>query len=55
VSEFRLLFPISPLSTAPLPKILLPRLGGAVHKDQVIGTAVPASSEGPQGQEESGR
>jgi hypothetical protein len=45
---FRRLFPISPLSTGLLPKILLPRLGGEVHTDQVIGTEVPASPEGPE-------
>jgi hypothetical protein len=29
-------------------KILLPRLGADVHKEQVIGTEVPASSERPE-------
>ena len=50
--RFRRLLPISPLSTGLLPKILLPRLGSGVHGAHVIGTAVPASLEGPQGQEE---
>ena len=45
---FQRLFPISPLSTGLLPKILLPRLGGEVHTDQVIGTEVPASPERPE-------
>jgi hypothetical protein len=50
--RFLRLLPISPLSTGLLPKILLLRLGGGVHRGQVIGTAVPASSESRQRNED---
>ena len=41
--RFRRLLPISPLSTGFSPHFSLSRLGGHVHGDLVIGTAVPAS------------
>ena len=41
--RFRLLFPISPLSTGLRPYFSLLRLGRDVHVAGVIGTAVPAS------------
>jgi hypothetical protein len=47
--RFPRLFPISPLSTAFARNFSLPRLGQQAHCHQVIGTAVPASSESPQG------
>jgi hypothetical protein len=43
VTMFLRLFPISPLSTGLLPKIMLPRLGAKVHGLQVIGADVPVS------------
>ena len=53
--RFPLLFPISPLSTGFLPHFSLSRLGAHVHGAWVIGTAVPASSEGRKRHEERGR
>ena len=41
---FRLLLPISPLSTGLITYFSLPRLGGEVHLTKVIGTEVPASN-----------
>ena len=48
---FQRLFPISPLSTALLPKISLPRLGSEVHGLQVIGADVPVSPDSRQRQD----